>query len=110
MTFDLGSHRTIFIQKSRFSIQDCPSIRPEIVLIKIKIDILVLELLDCLLESLGPSSLCGHSTCTRPRGWYTRGRCQRSWLRLSCGRRRLFLSAAGAEKRDEQSHQCHTGR
>jgi hypothetical protein len=55
--FDLDPHRTIFIQKGDFPIEDRPSIRPQVILIKIESDVLVLELLHSLLESLLPKSI-----------------------------------------------------
>jgi hypothetical protein len=51
VSFDLDSYRTILIQKGSFPIEDGPSIRAQVVLIKIEINILVLELLKRLLAN-----------------------------------------------------------
>jgi len=49
--FNLGSYGTILIQKSSFPIEDGPSIRAQVVLIKVEINILILELLERLLAN-----------------------------------------------------------
>jgi hypothetical protein len=49
--FDLDSYRTILIQKTRFPIEDRPSISAQVILIKVEINILVLERLKLLLAN-----------------------------------------------------------
>jgi hypothetical protein len=49
--FNLGPYRTILIQKTCFPIEDPTSISTQIILIKVEINILVLELLERLLTN-----------------------------------------------------------
>jgi hypothetical protein len=49
--FDLGSYRAILIQKTRFPIEDGPSISSQVILIKVESNILILELLERLLAN-----------------------------------------------------------
>jgi len=49
--FNLDPYRTILIQKTRFPIEGRPSISSQVILIKVEINILVLELLKRLLAN-----------------------------------------------------------
>lgn len=49
--FDLGPYRGILIQKTRFPIKDRPGISAQVILIKVEINILVLERLKLLLAN-----------------------------------------------------------
>jgi hypothetical protein len=91
--FDLTSYRTILIQKSNFPIKNSPSIRAEVVLIKVEINILVLELLERLLSN-------GRSRRWRWR-WRWRWRGSRPWLNLSRRRRGLFFGTANKEEHED---------
>jgi hypothetical protein len=89
VAFDLDPYGTILIQKGSFPIEDGPSIRAQVVLIKVEINILVLELLERLLSN-------GRSRSRRWR-WRRRRRGSRPWLYLGRRRRGLFFGTANKE-------------
>jgi hypothetical protein len=91
--FNLASYGTILIQKNNFPIKDIPSIRAQVVLIKVEINILVLELLKRLLSN-------GRSR-SWSRRWRRRRRGSRPWLYLGRRRRGLFFGTSNKEERED---------